>query len=184
MLSMGNKHSEDKKLIKRIAQGNKQAFEQLFRLYYPALVVYAQKFMINRDVSENIVQDLFVDLWEKRQKLKINMPSAYLYRSVKNRCINELKNKKYFTDLDKESLLFVEEDEEFDPELIVLVQNTIAKLPKQRQRIFIMSRYEGLKYKEIADKLGLSIKTVEAQMGKALKFLRKNLKEEIKKKNI
>lgn len=167
---------DNHELIQGINRDDQLAFEALFKANYAPLVVYARRFLSDQDAAEDIVQAVFVKLWERRHELKIANPLAYLMRAVHNRCLNELKMSRHHLSLDSTLPVFNEEEEPApDEELITTVQDVIGRLPEQRQRIFRMSRFEGLKYREIAVVLGLSIKTIEAQMGKALEFLREHL---------
>jgi RNA polymerase sigma-70 factor, ECF subfamily len=167
----------DVELMQRIVKGDERAFELLFKAYYARLVAFAQRYLCDVDSSENVVQSVFVKLWDKRETLQIASPYSYLVVSVKNASINELNRKKHFQEVDVSHLRIIDEKDEMpDDEIIKQVQDVISQLPEQRQRIFKMNRFDGLKYREIAIILGLSVKTVEAQMGKALKFLRENLK--------
>lgn len=163
-------------LIQLINKEDQLAFEALFKANYARLVVYARRFLSDQDAAEDVVQAVFVKLWERRKELVMANPLAYLMRSVHNRCLNELKLSQHHVSIDS-ALPFYNEEEESPPDevLIQKVQNVIGQLPEQRQRIFRMSRFDGLKYREIAVVLGLSVKTVEAQMGKALLFLREQL---------
>ncbi|TCO09888.1 RNA polymerase sigma-70 factor [Natronoflexus pectinivorans] len=169
----------EKELFAQIANGDEKAFEKLFRLFYPMLVNFAMKYLNDREIAENVVQEMFVSIWEKRGALKVDNPRAYLMRAVTNRCFNEMKSKKTFYDVDDFQIPEVDQDIP-DESLIAEVQSVISMLPEQRQKIFRMSRFEGMKYKEIAERLNLSVKTVEAQMGKALQFLREQLPKKIK----
>lgn len=163
----------EKEIIRLIARGDEQVFEQLFRSWYARLVLFAFKFLSDRQEAENIVQMVFIKYWEKRKELKIESLNSYLMTAVRNSCLNELKRRPHFYSVEEQFNLAEEKDEdEYDEELIKKVQDAIDEMPPQRQKIFKMSRFEGVKYKEIASRLGISPKTVEAQMGKALKTLR------------
>ena len=137
--------------------------------------------MVDIDASEEIVQELFVRFWEQRETKDITTSvRAYLYTSVKNACLNQLKHlkikEKYKHEQERE-LTFNSSHEQNGLEVSELDQKihaAINSLPEGRRKIFILSRFDGLKYQEIADKLNISIKTVENQIGNALKFLRKN----------
>ena len=159
-------------------------FETFFKEKYRILCFIAGKYVKDIDEAEEIVQDVFVKLWEKRDQIEIKGPEmAYVSTSVKNSCLNHLKHKAIMAEHEKSEALRMSfdpsetEQEMGDMELETAILNAIAELPPQRQKIFSMSRVEGLKYHEIAEKLGLSIKTVEAQMGTALKQLRVKLRE-------
>lgn len=174
----------DSQVFLAIQSGQTPAFEMLFKTYYQPLCRYANSYIKDPDGAEEIVQAAFIGLWEKRKSIAIETSlKAYLYRSVRNSCLNELKHEqvkqKYFA---KESL---KEEAQSDPadhlaihvELEEKIRAAIQTLPEQCRLIFTMSRFEELKYQEIADQLNLSVKTVENQMGKALKIMRAQLKE-------
>ena len=171
-------------IIPQIAQGNKNAFETLFKSHYANLCGYAVKYVWELEQAEEIVQDLFFNIWNKRSNLYISSSiESYLFRAVRNACLNYLKHKK-IRDNYASSV-----QETYNPrhgqvdnpvealELQKKIDESIDSLPPERKKIFLLSRHEGLKYKEIAEQLGISVKTVEAQMGKALQFLREELKE-------
>lgn len=168
----------------KIRNGDEQAFEEVFRGLYPKLCVFANRFLADHDHSEEVVQEVFFTFWAKRESLEIKGEiGAYLYRSVRNACINQLNHQKvkqaYISDQLKESIENhqLEADPMVQSELQRKIPECMSKLPTERQRIFRLSREDGLKYREIAEKLGISIKTVEAQMGKALANLKECLKE-------
>lgn len=174
----------DPDIIPLIAQGDKSAFETLFRNHYANLCGYAVKYVWELDQAEEIVQDLFFNLWNKRKDLYISSSiESYLFRAVRNACLNYLKHRKV-----RENYAAIVQ-EHHNPglslndnpvetlELQKKIEEAIDALPPERKKVFMLSRYEGLKYKDIADSLGISVKTVEAQMGKALKFLKEELKE-------
>lgn len=145
---------------------------------------YARKYLDDVDQAEEVVQEMFFNFWQKKEKLDINISiEAYLFRSVRNSCLNYLKHLKIREEhrLATNHELRKKEQEIHDSvvalELQERIENVIDQLPPERKKIFKMSRYEELKYKEIAEKLNLSVKTVEAQMGKALKYLRLHLAE-------
>jgi RNA polymerase sigma-70 factor (ECF subfamily) len=164
--------------------GDFKAFEDLFRAFYGDLCNYAYQYSRDKDTAEEIVQDLFYKLWEKKETIMIRSSiRSYLYRSVYNNAmmlIREKNVRKTTNTLPEDSQMFPGQmpDEQLETrELDRVVESTLSAMPKKVRRIFEMSRFEGLKYKEIADKLLISIKTVEANMGKALKLFRENLKE-------
>jgi len=164
----------EKEMIRLIARGDEQAFEELFRSVYARLVVYAAHYMGDRQEAENIVQMVFIKFWEKRRELKIRSLSNYLTVAVRNACLNELRRQKPRYSIDDQFNIPDSQAEEELPDETLLkhIREAIDDMPPQRKKIFKMGRFEGLKYKEIASKLGISPKTVEVQMGKALKTLR------------
>jgi RNA polymerase sigma-70 factor (ECF subfamily) len=176
--------TQEDDMARQVPFMNLQSFESLFRQYYQMLCSYAYRFVNDSDTAEEIVQDLFYKLWEKRASLQITTSvKSYLFSAVHNRCLKyiehrnvETKYKNYY--LQHESEIDNEPQHASDTrELQVIINRTLDSLPERCSRIFKLNRFEGLKYHEIASKLSVSIKTVEANMGKALKLLRKNLKE-------
>lgn len=167
-----------------IKSGDEHTFESLFRAQYPVLCGYARKYVEDIDQAEEIVQEMFFNFWQKKDKVEINISlEAYLFRSVRNACLNYLKHLKIREEyrLATNDEIRKKEQEVHDHvvalELQERIENVIDQLPPERKKIFKMSRYEELKYKEIAEKLNLSVKTVEVQMSKALKFLRLHLSD-------
>jgi RNA polymerase sigma-70 factor (family 1) len=172
---------KDKDSILPTKHGGIEAFEELFKQYYAPLVVYACKYVTNIDVAREIVQDFFVRLYEKRQTLSIGVSvKSYLYRSVYNCCINYFNQRniqeKHLKSIDLEREVEENLQSEIDTvELQYKISEVIDELPTKCQQIFKMNRLEGLKNEEIANQLNLSKRTVETQISKALKILRKKL---------
>ncbi|PWJ44926.1 RNA polymerase sigma-70 factor [Sediminitomix flava] len=168
-------------IIDKIREGDEVAYEQLFRDYYEQLCLYACKYIGEMEQAEEIVQDYFVQLWEKRDGLQVHSSlKSYLFGAIRNNCLSYFKHQKVRENhrqevLNTSSEAYSDEEDMSAFEMEQRIHNCINGLPEQRQRIFKMSKFEGLKYKEIAESLGLSVKTVEAQMGKALKTLRTEL---------
>ncbi|MES2779705.1 MAG: RNA polymerase sigma-70 factor [Bacteroidota bacterium] len=174
----------DSELILNIRAGDIRSFERVFNLYAEQLVRYATTIVKDNDDAEDIVQQLFVALWDKKGIPDVNGSlKSYLYRSVYNSSLNKLKQVKvresYASDMTYVSDGFTASASESveHKETVKRVDAAIEELPEQCKLIFKMSRIEQLKYQEIADQLGLSVKTVEAQMGKALKHMRTRLKD-------
>ena len=166
-------------IFKKIKDGNIEAFETLFRAYYEPLCRYANQFVENMETSEEIVQDLFYILWKDRDKLQIfTSVNGYLYRSVKNKSLQHIEKlavrdaylKIHTEDSIMETSTPLEELEY--KELEQQIEKTLCRLPGRRQKIFRMNRMEGKKYNEIAQELNISVKTVEAEISKALRELR------------
>ncbi len=172
----------DRDIIRRIRNGDINEFEKLFRSSYNSLVSYARTILKDTDTSEEIVQELFYVLWRDRKKIKINSSlNGYLFRAVYNRCLHYIEHKKVVMKHEAELRVSMENiikdpvEEMNYKELNDKVARIIEKLPERAARIFCMSRFDGMKYTEIAEKLSISVKTVEANMGKALKEFRKEL---------
>ncbi|MBI3143333.1 MAG: RNA polymerase sigma-70 factor [Bacteroidetes bacterium] len=161
-----------------IAQGNKRAFEQLFRQYYKPLVAYAHVVLAHRETAEDLVQEVFYQLWARRQELRVDGHiKSYLYSMVRNRALNHQAHLKVVAR--HQQWATEDEGDTHDPveteEMASRLENAVALLPPERKKIFYLCKYEEKKYREIADEMGISVKTVENQMGKALKFLRAQL---------
>jgi RNA polymerase sigma-70 factor (ECF subfamily) len=165
-----------------IRKGDRKAFEQVFRAYYAALVRFALEILKDQDAAEDRVQEVFVKLWERREKIEIQTSlKAYLYMAVKNHCLNKLKTeaRTQWMDDEQESEIhsgLAATDARVQTKLMAShIDQAIEMLPPRCALIFKMSRFEEKSYKEIAEALDLSVKTVEHQMGKALFLLRKYL---------
>jgi RNA polymerase sigma-70 factor, ECF subfamily len=162
--------------------GDLKTFEMVFRDYYKPLVRYGSTFLKDSDEAEDVVQQVFVSLWEKQTQLDIHTSiRAVLYKAVQNACLNKIKYLKVRTSYAEELKATAIQEDASDPvqanELNERIHLAVENMPEQCGRIFKMSRYEQLRYQEIADQLGLSVKTVENQMGKALKIVREELKD-------
>ena len=173
----------EKKLLEDISNSNEKAFEKLFHTYYGYLCSYASKIVQDDVAAEEIVQDFFVKLWEKREQIVIETSvKNYLFSSVKNSALNELKHNK-IKDIYARSVLSGyrknagEASNFYEIDLAEKIEESIQSLPEKRREIFRLSREEGLKYREIAEKLTISVKTVETQMSLALRHLRDKLKD-------
>lgn len=168
-------------LFKRIQNGDELAFERLFRLFYERLCNYALAMLNDRDEAEEVVQDIFVSIWQKRESLVITTGiKPYLYRAVYNRCINSIRHEQVKQQHKAVQLAAAEQYAQparhlEQKELQDRISDALSHLPPECGRIFRLSRHEQLTYKEIADLLEISVKTVENQMGKALRILRSEL---------
>ncbi len=181
----------DLKTIEDLKKGKIEAFEQIFHAYYAILLRYCKEYVIREDIAKEIIQDVFMILWERRQKLKPNTKiHAYLFTITRNSALNYLKRKIAeinYLDYQKNQYIRYElnyyalrdqaSEKLFHKELLENVQQTISELPPKCKEIFLLSRDEGLKYKEIAGKLNISEKTVENHIAKALRMIRKDIRE-------
>lgn len=172
---------EEKALIENIQNGNEKSFEQLFKLYYGHLCLFASKIIDDEIAAEEIVQDFFVKFWEKRNQISIESSlKNYLFRSIKNLCLNFIKHNKVKQEYARHVISEAENnnfrDNFIEVDLAKKINESIEALPEKRRKIFKMSREEGLKYREIAEKLNISVKTVETQMRFAFRTLRDKLK--------
>lgn len=167
---------------KRIQKGDVKEFERLFRELYTPLCNFAYGYTKDMDEAEEIVQQLFYNYWKNKENITISVSiKSYLYQATRNGCLkfiehNKVKGKysnhvlSHSTEVDPNTHSKIEEGE-----LAQIIEETINELPHRSREIFMLSRFEGLKYAEIAKKLSISIKTVEANMGKALRLIRLNL---------
>jgi RNA polymerase sigma-70 factor, ECF subfamily len=164
-----------------IATDFETAFEQLFKAHFRVLHRYAYSIVKEEGTAEEMVQNVFCRLWEKREQIIFSQSAkAYLYRSVHNESLNYLKHQKVKANYQNHALRNNEQTENAatkaeHSELQWHLNKAMNELPEQCRTIFQMSRFEELKYREIADELGLSVKTIENQMGKALRILRNKL---------
>lgn len=177
-------NSDDKKVLANINKGDIRQFEILFKDYYEKLCQFAIIYLKDIEQAEEIIQDTFFNIWKNKKSLNIKTSlKSYLYTAVKNNCLQEIRKHKLeikYENYYKSHYVNDSVDPEGElnaKELSKVINKTLNSLPERCREIFKMSRYEGLKYHEIADKLSISIKTVEANMGKALKQFRLNLKE-------
>ena len=174
----------EKDIINKIKEGDIGKFEMLFKDYYERLCEFGMKYLKSIDLAEEIVQDTFYNIWKNRNTINIKTSlKSYLYTAVRNNCLQELRTRSldikyenyYKSHYVNDSVNPV--DELNAKELNEVIHKVLNSLPERCKIIFKMSREEGLKYHEIAEKLSISIKTVEANMGKALKQFRHYLKE-------
>ncbi len=181
-------HNNEKQQIAKLKEGDRKAFEKIFKKHFIDLCTFAQRYVYELDEAKDIVQFSFVKLWEVKDTLKPDTKiKAYLHKVVQNNCLDQLKHNKIKQSyqkfvLDKEqanaSLGYNGKwkDPAISNEIVQKIQAAIEQLPKDRRKIFEMSRFERKKYKEIAESLNISIKTVETQMSRSLSFLKENLK--------
>ncbi len=169
----------DPELLKMIRQGNEESFAKAFDHYYTSLCYFTDKYIHDLDESRSLVQQVFVDLWIKRDKLVIQHSlKSYLFKAAQNSALDYLKHKlvetKYLNDIKPEEII-VERDLIEEAELNARINAAIGELPEKCREIFLLCRFEELRYTEIALRLGISVKTVEMQMGIALKKLKSKL---------
>ena len=175
---------KDTRIVNKIKKGDISTFESLFHEYYPGMCSYAESLVAKPDIAEEVVQDVFFNIWKNKNNFKIVVSlKTYLFRSVFNNSMLYLRKRKRERTLNENWTEFQpvqsnEISEEMEArEMKALISYTLHSLPERTQEIFRLSRFEGLKYKEIAEKLSISVKTVEANMGKALKALKISIEE-------
>ncbi|MCD4770237.1 MAG: RNA polymerase sigma-70 factor [Bacteroidales bacterium] len=160
------------------------SFEKVFKEHFTPLTYYAVKFTKDTDSAKEIVHNVFISLWEKRETISTDQPlRSYLYTSVHNRCLNYLRDKSKFLDEDVGDLDFINElsGEHYNlieqNETESIIAEAISRLPDRCRQVFKLNRFEDKKYREIASLLNISVKTVEAQISKALRILREELND-------
>lgn len=171
--------SENQFLLKEIQKGNKDAFSMIFRKYYKDMLLFAGNFIKDKNQCEDIVQNIFLRIWENRRFLEIKTSfRSFLLQSVKNGCLDEIRHSKVvrehqvytewlytISDSDTENYILYSE-------LQFRLAKALSELSPECRIAFEMNRFEGLKYKEIAQKLSVSERTIEVRIGKALMHLR------------
>ncbi|MDL2228192.1 RNA polymerase sigma-70 factor [Bacteroidales bacterium OttesenSCG-928-K03] len=169
-------------IIKKLREGNHNAFEMIFKEWYSALCEYAFSILQNDDDTQDVVQKFFCKFWDKREQIEIHTSiKSYLYRSIHNDCMNVIKQRKTRADYINYSVQEIDinytDNNIITNELNVNIQNAIEKLPPRCKEVFLLSRINNLSYSEISRTMDISVGTVETQMVKALKFLRNELKD-------
>ena len=171
-------------LLEKVREGDKNAFSIIFSAYYKDLVLFSASFTKDIDNSEEIVQNIFVDLWENREKIYISSSlKSFLLKTVQNKCIDWLRHSRVQQNysgkvLENAELLSYDTDNYIlRSELEQNLEMALNKLPDVIASAFRMNRYDGLKYTEIAKKQNVSVRTIEVRIGKALNLLRKLLKD-------
>lgn len=182
-MKTGKMSEAEERLIKGLCDGDRKIFEEIFQEYYAPLIRMVQRYTNDSVVAEEIVQDMFCKIWTKHSELIITKSlKSYLYRSVKNHCLNYIKHEKIRLQYQQFIGFSVRGEQTFidgvvNKEIKLKLGEALLNLPDRRREIFELSRFEGMKYTDIAKRLNLSVKTVESQMSKALNDLRIALKD-------
>lgn len=183
-------YKEQNELFEGIHNGDADAFEYVFKTYYPRLRNYAKRYVSDADDLEDILQNAFIHLWERRESITFISISALLFTIVRNGCLNYLKHQALVNGYEQamqdkaagaEALYSIDmkgyaDSDTLYNELTQQIEQVMQELPPRCREIFTMSRFEGLKNREIADRLGISIKVVEKHISKALTIFRAQLK--------
>jgi len=183
---VSNKH-----LLERLQNGDESTFEVIYKMYAPRLYYFVYEYIPQKDISENIVQETLMVLWNKKSELIDNTNlGAYLFTVAKNNCLYKLREIKYrqrifdyaeVTETELEANYSALENLETtrfnEVEIEQIIENTLSQLPPQCRTVFNLSRFEGKKNKEIAEELNISVKAVEGHITKALKVFRITLKD-------
>ena len=172
----------DTELLQLLAQNDEGAIDIIFKRYYSFLCRACYRILTNTEKSEDLVQDVFFELWKKRESLRINTSlKAYLKRATLNKALNHIRDERIKSvgeePLSYEASKQITAQQGLEKkELQASIDQAISQLPERCRLVFVLSRHEEMTYQQIADKMGISIKTVENQITKALKLLRKSLK--------
>lgn len=173
---------QDDTLYRELQQSKEKALNILFDKYFQDLCFYSFQITKSKELTEEVVADVFIKIWENRKKALILNLKSYLYKSVKNRSLQAIKTIKVHQQIDdNQQEQFLQtvnfESRIIEKELLGHVISIINKMPKQRRIIFQLNRFKGLKYKEIAEVLDISVRTVQNQMIAAVHFLHENFSE-------
>ena len=180
----------DNELIIKINKGDLRAFKELYLRYYIPLCIYAKQYTKTKELAEEVVQDLFLNIWEQKGQLRITVSlKAYLFTAIRNQCLNHLKHlqvvngyNQYYTQLLNNAQDYYTLSYESGDSILIAneleksLMEAIDSLPEHCRKIFIKSRFDGLKHQDIADSLGITLYTVNKQISIALEKLRAALK--------
>lgn len=173
-----------------LKSGNIDNFTEIFSIFYPSLYTFSRRYISDPDDAKDIIQNVFVNIWEKREELTIHTSlKSYLFKMVSNACLNEIKRRNVRSNLERnlkiellgEENRRIEQEnypsELLDSEKLTILKKAIEKLPDSCKEIFKMSRFLEMKNREIAEELNISVRTVETQIYRALKTLRNTLQD-------
>ncbi len=176
----------EKDVLLQITKGDQHAFTRLFDAYYKRLAAYIYRVTESKEVTEEIVQDVFIKVWEKRETLDtIDNFSNFLFTISRNKVLNYLRNlakmrvHQLSWSREHQEDSYVMDGNSLNDEYNLIIEKAISSLPPQQQKVYILSRYEHLKYEEIAVQMGLSKETVKKHMQLALGFLKEHVKRKI-----
>lgn len=167
---------DELKILNGIRQGDESCFRALFNAYWSKLYLIAKNVVLDQEDAEDIVQEVFIDIWNRRKKLEVSNMGGYLYVAVRHGIARKLKGRAYTAFHEElfehiKDSLNVESDLVYD-DLVTFIKGKLSFLPDRCREVFELSRFHHLSNQEIAEKLGISKSTVENQINKALKYLR------------
>lgn len=158
---------------------NAETFEKTYTQYWKKLNAFSYTMTQDKDLAQNIVQDVFIDLWERREELSINAVEPYLFRAVKNQVFKHYQNNRFDKTVleDKFEDYIIDNFTSIDPEVMDLLYSLLEKLPEKRKEVLLMYKFQDMSIDQIAEELGLSKQTVKNQISSGLKQLREGLKD-------
>ncbi len=174
--------SDDRECITRLTQGDEAAYALVFRTWYAPLVRFVEALLRQRDEAEEVAQEVLLELWNRRSQLDPERPvQAWLFRAARNRALNVVRHRKVVQQSEPVIASLTGESAPSDTrvvehELEAALHEAIADLPPRCREVFELSRRDGLRNAEIASQLGISVKAVEGQIGRALRALRERLR--------
>lgn len=174
--------NDDRECISRLTQGDEAAYALVFRTWYAPLVRFVEALLRQRDEAEEVAQEVMLELWNRRAQLDPERPvQAWLFRAARNRALNVVRHRKVVQQSEPVVAALTGDTAPSDAaavehELDAALHEAIAELPPRCREVFLLSRSEGLRNAEIADQLGISVKAVEGQIGRALRGLRERLR--------
>lgn len=179
MIMMKFENLSDESLFELIKKNDKEAFEELYDRFSSLLYLHAYRMLRDQEEARDVVQEMFINLWEKKESIVINTVSAYLYSSIRNRVLDKISKEKSKSKY-IESMRFyqvnynheIPDRQLYEKELKTLIEKEIDCMPKRMREIFILSRFEYLTHRKISEKLGISEATVKKQVNNALKILK------------
>jgi RNA polymerase sigma-70 factor, ECF subfamily len=172
---------DEKDLLRSLRGGSEPAYDQIFRTHYPHLVGLAESMLRDRAEAEEVAQDVMLELWRRRESITVETSlRAYLLRATRNRALNRIRHERVVRTGETHAQIVTEskpqgENRLVQAEIDAALAAAIAELPPRCREVFELSRVHGLRYAEIAAAMEISVKTVEVQMGKALKMLRERM---------
>lgn len=187
MSSQEKKYNSDQQWVREISRGSEAAFKALFFEFYPHLCSAALSIVGSRSRARDVVQDVFLKLWKRKAEWEVHTSlKVYLYQAVRNEALNHAQKEKSHRKLKQrfaesvsgsQEIVEVAQSAEQDPELVTLIWEIVEELPERRRFVFFLHRKHGLSYKEIAEVMDITRKTVENHMGAALSDIRERLKQ-------
>lgn len=175
------------KMLALLKEGDREAFNTIYKTYYFQLYFHCRKYIADPEVAKDLLQNVFLRLWERREEIEIEVSlRAYLFRSAQNECLNHIRSLRpnlSLSEIEGEQVLTDKETQNSpdtnmeSKEIERAIDLIIETLPEQCKKIFIMSRMKGMKNKEIANLLSISVRTVDTQIYRALKLMKKGLKD-------